>query len=68
MYRMNCEGKEGTGMSFSNMFLPEMMTEDQHYRRKYRNALCEIKNIITPFKDHMDIFKEISDLLDRCEI
>jgi hypothetical protein len=65
---------KGTGMSvygglgISKAFLPEMMTEDQHYRRKYRNALIEINNIIQPFKDTMDIFKEISKIMERCDI
>ena len=68
---------EGTGMSYyamqsanaiSKAFLPEMMTEDHHYRRKYRNALIEINNIIRPFKDKMDIFKEIGKIMERCDI
>ena len=68
---------EGVGMSYyamqsanaiSKAFLQEMMTEDQHYRRKYRNALIEINNIIQPFKDTMDIFKEISMIMKRCDI
>jgi len=68
---------EGTGMSYyavqsanaiSKAFLPEMMNEDQHYRRKYRNALIEINNIIQPFKDTMDIFTEINEVLRRCDI
>jgi hypothetical protein len=52
----------------SKAFLPEIMNEDQHYRRKYRNALIEINNIIQPFKDTMDIFKEISKIMERCDI
>ena len=68
---------EGAGMSYyamqsanaiSKAFLPEMMTEDQHYRRKYRNALIEINNIIQPFKGTMDIFKEIGKIMERCDI
>jgi len=68
---------EGTGMSYyavqsanaiSKAFLPEIMNEGQLYRRKYRNALIEINNIIQPFKDKMDIFKEIGKIMERCDI
>jgi len=70
-------GVKGCGMSYyavqsaneiSKAFLPEIMNEDQHYRRKYRNALIEINNIIQPFKGTMDIFKEISKIMERCDI
>jgi hypothetical protein len=53
---------------FKRAFLPEIMNDDQHYRRKYRNALIEINNIIQPFKGTMDIFKEISKIMERCDI
>jgi hypothetical protein len=54
--------------AISKALLPEIMTEDQQYRRKYRNALIEINNIIQPFKDTMGIFKEISRITKRCDI
>lgn len=68
---------EGTGMSYyavetanriNKAFLPEIMNEDQMYRRKYRNALIEINNIIQPFKGTMDIFKDIIKIMERCDI
>ena len=65
-YRYSMTG--GGTNAISKAFLPETMTEDQHYRRKYRNALVEINNIIQPFKDTMDIFKEIGKIMERCDI
>lgn len=59
---------ESFNNGISKAFLPEIMNEDQMYRRKYRNALIEINNIIQPFKGTMDIFKEISKIMERCDI
>ena len=66
--KISVRGKEGTGMSFDSTFLSGMMTEDQLYRNKFMRALTEIKYMIQPFKDHMDIFKAISKVLERCDI
>ena len=73
-------GIKGTGMSYNNVetanaiskaFLPEIMNEDQHYRRKYRNALVEIKLMIEPYTNKSEIkelCREINEVLKRCGI
>lgn len=46
----------------------EFFTEDQFSRRRYRMALCEIKILIEPHKERMEIFKEIDEVLKRAGI
>lgn len=42
--------------------------DDQFYRRKYRLALCEIKELTAPYKDNMGICGEINKVLKRAGI
>jgi hypothetical protein len=47
------------------------MTEDQHYRKKYRNALVEIKLLIEPYTNKPEIkelCREINEVTKRCGI
>lgn len=46
----------------------DTMNDDQFYRRKYRLALCEIKELTAPYKDNMGICGEINKVLKRAGI
>lgn len=46
----------------------DCFTEDQAYRRRYRLALAEIKTMVEPRKEQMDIFDEIYTVIKKVGI